>query len=329
MNNLAGQPLDGPGKELENPAGAEDAIRCVGLSRRYGEVQALKDLNLSVPYGSIFGFLGRNGAGKTTTIRILAGLAQPTSGTAWVAGIEATRTDSIARQRFGYLPQNPTFYRWMTPVEYLEYAARLFNLTGKEAKARIDEMLTLVDLKSAARRKIGGFSGGMVQRLGIAQALIHRPPVLFLDEPTSSLDPAGRYEVLELIANLGGKVTVFFSTHILNDVERICDTVAIIHKGELLLTSGREELVNQYAVNAVELELDNHDQAVGPFMEDLKSQAWVESVRVEQGVIRVTVKDMAAGKQALLPLVARSELAVNRLEWVRPSLEEIFLKISS
>lgn len=311
------------------PVAGEAAIRCVRLSRNYGEVQALKNLNLSVPYGSIFGFLGRNGAGKTTTIRILAGLAQPSSGSAWVAGIDATRADSVARQRFGYLPQDPTFYRWMTPVEYLDYAARLFGMPAKERKLRIDEMLQLVDLKSAARRKIGGFSGGMIQRLGIAQALIHRPAVLFLDEPTSALDPAGRYEVLELIAGLRGKVTVFFSTHILTDVERICDTVAVIHKGELLLESDREELMNQYAINSAELELENHGQSADPLLALLKAQAWVETVQIEQNVMRITVTDLAQGKRALLPLVAGSGLVVNRLEWVRPSLEEIFLKISA
>ncbi len=218
------------------PAASKDAaILCTGLSRSFGEVQALKNLTLSVPYGSIYGFLGRNGAGKTTTIWILAGLAQPTSGSAWVAGIEATRPDSNARKYIGYLPQNPAFYRWMTPIEYLDYAAQLFDIDTKTRKDRISEMLQLVDLKNAARRRIGGFSGGMVQRLGIAQALIHSPQILFLDEPTSSLDPAGRYEILELIANLRGKVTVFFSTHILTDVERICDRVAIIHKGEVII----------------------------------------------------------------------------------------------
>jgi ABC-2 type transport system ATP-binding protein len=319
------KPADGsPVTNMEEPA-----IRIVGLSRNYGEVRALIDLNLSVPYGSIFGFLGRNGAGKTTTIRILTGLAQPTSGSAWVAGIEATRTDSIARQRFGYLPQDPTFYRWMTPVEYLDYSARLFNLPEKERKQRIQEMLELVDLKSASRRKIGGFSGGMVQRLGIAQAMIHHPPVLFLDEPTSALDPAGRYEVLELISNLRGKITVFFSTHILNDVERICDRVAIIHKGRLLLESGREELMNQYAINTAELELDNHGQTMDGLAAALKAQSWVDSVSVEQNILRVSVKDLEQGKHNLFPIVAASGLVFNRLEWVRPSLEEIFLKLSA
>jgi len=305
------------------------AIRCVGLSRSYGEVQALKDLNLTVPYGSIFGFLGRNGAGKTTTIRILVGLAHPSAGSAWVAGIEVTRTDSVARQRFGYLPQDPSFYRWMTPVEYLDYAASLYHLKAKERKAAIDDMLHLVDLKSAAHRKIGGFSGGMIQRLGIAQAMIHRPQVLFLDEPTSSLDPAGRSEVLELIAGLRGNVTVFFSTHILNDIERVCDTVGIIHKGQLLLQSGREDLIARYAINTAEIELDHHETLGSDLEADLRAQPWVEGVRVEQGILHVMVTDLAEGKRALLPWLAGTGLAVNRLEWVRPSLEEIFLKISS
>jgi ABC-2 type transport system ATP-binding protein len=307
----------------------DNAISCIGLSRNYGKVQALKNLHLTVPYGSIFGFLGRNGAGKTTTIRILTGLSQPSSGTAWVAGMEATRTDSIARQRFGYLPQAPAFYRWMTPVEYLDYAATLFNLPGKERKQRIDEMLQLVDLKNAANRKIGGFSGGMIQRLGIAQALIHRPQVLILDEPTSALDPAGRYEVIELIASLRGKVTVFFSTHILNDVERVCDMVAILNKGELLLESSREELLDKYPVNTAEVELDNHCQADGKWKETLEKEPWVNSIQTEQNTVRVTVTDLARGKQALLPLVAGFGLIINRIQWVHPTLEEIFLEISS
>ena len=316
------------GTEVHNPA-VDYAISCIGLSRDYGNVQALKNLDLTVPYGSIFGFLGRNGAGKTTTIRILAGLSQPGSGSAWVAGFEATRSNSTARQRFGYLPQNPAFYRWMTPVEYLDYVANLYNLSQKERKLRIAEMLELVDLKDAARRRIGGFSGGMVQRLGIAQALIHRPQVLILDEPSSALDPAGRYEVLELIASLRDKVTVFFSTHILNDVERVCDMVAIIHKGELLLESSREELMDRYPVNTAELELDNHGQAEGKWKETLQQQPWVNSIQAEENVVRITVTDLALGKQALLPLVAGFGLIINRIQWVHPTLEEIFLKISA
>ncbi len=309
---------------------SESAIRCEGLTRHYGDVIALQDLNLSVPYGSIFGFLGRNGAGKTTSMRLLVGLGHPTAGRAWIAGVETTNADSRAREKFGYLPQDPAFYSWMTPREYLDYAGRLFAMPAADRKARIEEMLELVGLQDAARRKIGGFSGGMHQRLGIAQALLHRPPVLLLDEPTSSLDPAGRYEVLDLLDRLRGDVTVFFSTHILADVERICDTIAIIHKGQLLLVAGRDELRERYPLNTAVLELD----AASPpwaegFVAALQAQPWITGVTQEEAVLRVVVNDVAHGKQALLPLVLQQGVILTRYEWVRPTLEEIFLKVSA
>lgn len=306
------------------------AIHCQGLSKRYGEIDALKQLDLAVPYGSIFGYLGRNGAGKTTTIRLLTGLARPTSGAATIVGIETTNGDSNAREKFGYLPQDPAFYNWMTPRDYLDYIARLFGMAPDTRKKRIDELLELVDLQDAARRRIGGFSGGMHQRLGIAQALIHSPPVLFLDEPTSSLDPAGRYEVLDLLASLRGQVTVFLSSHILADVERICDTIGIIHNGELLLVSGRDELLKEYAVNAAALEIDAVSLPVPEqFLACLHEQAWISHVGQDQNLLRITVTDLDCGKRALLPLLVEHGVVLARYEWVRPSLEEIFLRISA
>lgn len=306
------------------------AIRCEGLTRHYGDVVALQDLDLSVPYGSVFGFLGRNGAGKTTTMRLLVGLGHPTAGRAWIADVETTNSDSHAREKFGYLPQDPAFYSWMTPREYLDYAGRLFGMPGTDRKARIEEMLELVGLKDAARRKIGGFSGGMHQRLGIAQALLHRPPVLLLDEPTSALDPAGRYEVLDLLDKLRGTVTVFFSTHILADVERICDTIAIIHQGRLLLVAGRDELRERYPLNTAVLELD---VASPPWPESLiaslQTQPWITGVTQEKTILRIVANDVAHGKQALLPLILQQNVILTRYEWVRPTLEEIFLKVSA
>jgi ABC-2 type transport system ATP-binding protein len=306
------------------------AIRCRRLSRRYGDIEALKPLDLTVPAGSIFGFLGRNGAGKTTTIRLLTGLAQPTSGSAWVAGVETTQADSAAREMFGYLPQDPAFYRWMTPREFLDYVARLFQMDRPARRRRIDEVLALVGLTSAAKRRIGGFSGGMQQRLGIAQALVHQPPVLFLDEPTSALDPAGRYEVLDLISSLRGQVTVFLSSHILGDVERVCDTISIIREGELLLIAGRDELLARYATNVITLEVD---QASAPllatFATRLQTQPWVAGVTPDGAILRVAVNDATTGKEAMLPLVVEHGLLLNRYEWVRPTLEEVFLKLSA
>lgn len=306
------------------------AIRCRSLTRYYGAVKAVEDLDLDVPYGSVFGFLGRNGAGKTTTIRMLAGLARPTRGTAWVAGIEATTADSRARKLFGYLPQNPAFYAWLTPIEYLDYCARLFELSPAETKARRAEMLALADLEAAARRRIGGFSGGMIQRLGIAQAMLHDPQVLILDEPTSSLDPAGRYEVLDMINHLRGRVTVFLSSHILADIERVCDTVAIIRSGRLEIVAGRDELLEQYTANMVILEVSPEDQlALKNFAETIRDLPWVQSIEVEQTSLQLVARDLAQARANLLPLVVEQRLALTRYEWVRPTLEEIFLKISA
>lgn len=304
------------------------AIRCQNLSRRYGEVQALRPLNLEVPAGAIFGFLGRNGAGKTTTIRLLAGLARPSSGRAWVAGVETTLADSAARTQFGYLPQDPAFYNWMNARQYLDYVARLFQMDGPTRQRRIEETLSLAGLTEAANRPIRGFSGGMIQRLGVAQALIHRPPVLLLDEPTSALDPAGRYELLTLIEGLRGQVTVFLSSHILGDIERVCDRVGIIRQGELLLVAGRDELLNQYATDAILLEPES-EPLPPDFIAVLENLPWVTAVTQQNGRLRLTVNDLPTAKQALLPLVVEHGLVLNRYEWVRPSLEEIFLQISA
>jgi ABC-2 type transport system ATP-binding protein len=326
-----------PGEEavsfLPSRDPSESAITCQGLSKHYGEVKALVDLDLCVPYGSIFGFLGRNGAGKTTLMRLLAGLAIPTSGRGWVAGLETTSASRLARARFGYLPQDPAFYTWMTAREYLDYVAQIQGLPDATRKKQIEDLLALSDLKGAANRRIQGFSGGMLQRLGIAQALIGNPPVLLLDEPTSALDPAGRYEVLDMIASLRGKVTVFLSSHILTDIERVCDTVAVLHKGQLILVSGRDELLERYAINAVELEIDltqdNNGTSLSLFEAALSGRDWVASVDHEGAVITIMVHDVPLAKRSLIPMLAENGLALNRYEWVRPSLEKIFLQLSA
>ncbi|MCJ7626128.1 MAG: ABC transporter ATP-binding protein [Anaerolineaceae bacterium] len=306
------------------------AIRCEGLSKRFGEVEALMDLNLEIPAGSVFGFLGRNGAGKNTAIRLLTGLAHPTAGKAWIAGVETTNGDSGARERFGYLPQDPAFYSWMTSFEYLDYVLSLFRKPYKDRKHRIEEVLEQVGLRKAVKRRIGGFSGGMRQRLGIAQALVHNPPVLLLDEPTSSLDPAGRYELLDLIDSLRGERTVFLSSHILADIERVCDTIGVIHEGRLLFVSDRKELMERYETNIVFLEFDVGAAAkLAGFADFLSGLPWVVNVYREENSIRIAVKDVSKAKSDLIPLIAEKGLLLNRYEWVRPTLEEIFLQVSA
>lgn len=310
------------------------AIYCQALTKRYGDIEALVDLDLAVPYGSVFGFVGRNGAGKTTTMRLLAGLALATSGRAWVAGLETTSASRLARARFGYLPQDPSFYSWMSAREYLDYVGQIQGLAAAERQRQIDELLALSDLKEAAKRRIGGFSGGMLQRLGIAQALMGNPPVLLLDEPTSALDPAGRHEVLAMITRLQGQATVFLSSHILTDIERVCDTVSVLHKGRLVLVSDREALLEQYAVNAAELEFDGlkngaEDDRIQSLLASLLSCEWVANVKQDGSLLKVMVQDVQRGKQELVPLVLAHDLLLNRYEWVRPSLEDIFLQLSA
>ncbi len=199
------------------------AIVTDALVKEYGKVKAVDGLNLAVTEGAIFGFLGPNGAGKTTTIRMLTGMARPTSGSAKVAGVNLG-SDGQVRARIGYLPEEPAFYTWMSPLEFLDHVGRLFGIGSSDRKVRSKELLAQVGLSEVAKRRIGGFSRGMRQRMGLAQALINRPEVLFLDEPVSALDPGGRKEVLDMIQGLRGQCTVFMSTHILADVERVCDT---------------------------------------------------------------------------------------------------------
>ena len=307
----------------------EVAIRCEGLTRFYGEVKALDHLDLVVPRGAIFGFLGRNGAGKTTTMRLLTGLANPTEGRAWIAGIETTNGNLAAGYAYGYLPQQPVFYGWMRAWEYLDYVARLYKMPAKNRKLRINEVLEQVGLKDANKRKIAGFSGGMKQRLGIAQAIIHQPKVLLLDEPTSALDPAGRYEVLDWIHHLNGNTTVFLSSHILGDIERICDQVAILHEGKLVKTGDRDEILAEYATNAVEIKVEQAgEDKIKEFAGQITAQPWVESVNLQHLVLRIMVSDIDLGKQNILALVQQAQLPLSRLEWVRPTLEEVFLELS-
>jgi len=304
------------------------AIRIEELRRTFGTVQALNGLTLSVGEGTVFGFLGPNGAGKTTTLRILTGLARATGGRAWVAGAEVGMTQGAVAQRVGYLPEEPAFYPWMTPREYLDYVGRIYALDAVERASRIKELLALVGLEQVAGRRIGGFSRGMRQRLGLAQALVHKPPVLLLDEPVSALDPLGRKEVLGLIEGLRGSTTVFMSTHILADVERVCDTVAILAQGRLIAEAPREELIARYAVPVFELRADaGMGDALAVWADGLRALPWVDDVRVHGDVARIDVSDVDVAKQRLMALAAEAGLVLTRYELVRPSLEDVFVRL--
>jgi ABC-2 type transport system ATP-binding protein len=302
-------------------------IQIEGLVKTFGEVRALDGLTLSVEAGSVFGFLGPNGAGKTTTIRILTGLARATGGRAWVDGVEVTAGRQASRH-IGYLPQDPAFYPWMTGRELLDHVGRVFGLPDAERRARTKELLELTGLTKAARRRIGGYSGGMRHRLGIAQALVNRPRVLLLDEPVSSLDPVGRKDLLELIERLRGECTVLMSTHILADVERVCDTVGIIDQGKLVIQAPQQELLEHYAapVFVVETEEECVPQ-LQAWAEALRPLPWVASVAVQKQSARVLVKDLATAKRELAASALRAGLILIRYELGIPSLEEVFMQL--
>jgi ABC-2 type transport system ATP-binding protein len=304
------------------------AIRIEGLTKKFGQVQALAGLSLAVEAGSVYGFLGPNGAGKTTTIRILAGLARADAGRAWVDGVEATADPRQVSRRIGYLPQDPSFYPWMTAREFIDYVARVFGLPDAERAARTEELLELAGLTEAADRRIGGYSGGMGQRLGIAQALVNRPPVLLLDEPVSGLDPGGRRELLQLIERLRGQCTVFMSTHILADVERVCDTVGIINRGRLVVEAPQEELLQRYAVPAFEVQVENHlIEQLSAWAGGLEAQPWVTSATLAGSTLRVVVDDVETARQELVASALAAGLVLHRYEMMRPSLEDVFLRL--
>ncbi len=297
------------------------AIRCVGLRKNYGTLVALKGLDLSVPTGSIFGLLGPNGAGKSTTMKLLTRQIAPTSGHAWVAGVSLS---GDVRQRIGYLSEAPAFYAWMTGREFLDFTGELFQLRPSVRRARRDELLALVGLSGAARRKIGGYSHGMRQRLGIAQALMNQPEVLFLDEPVSALDPIGRKEILELLANLKGTSTVFFSSHILADVDRICDEIAILHHGEMLVQAPTQALKEHYAQPIIEVELEAEASVL---VDVLKPESYVQHVAVEGTRARIRVSDLAHAKRCLPTCLVNAHLPLLRYEVALPTLEDVFVRL--
>jgi ABC-2 type transport system ATP-binding protein len=303
------------------------AIDTNDLVKVYGKVRAVDGLSLSVTEGTVFGFLGPNGAGKTTTIRMLTGIASPTSGTARVAGVDLAANQQV-RRKIGYLPEEPAFYTWMSPLEFLDHVGRLFGMTAAQRKKSASELLERVGLSQVAKRRIGGFSRGMRQRMGLAQALLNQPEVLFLDEPVSALDPAGRKEVLDLIDGLRGQCTVFMSTHILADVERVCDTIGIIDHGKLLIQANQTELLDRYTVPAFVVECEREAAAqFSAWSEHLRGLAWVVRVSNDETTARVIVKDLNIARLALLDEAAAARLPLRRFEVVTPSLEDIFLRL--
>jgi ABC-2 type transport system ATP-binding protein len=300
------------------------AIRTTGLTKVYGEKHALDSVDLVVEEGSVFGFLGPNGAGKTTTLHILTGLARPTSGSAQILGRDVASVGNSVRAQIGFLPDVPGFYEWMKAEEFLRFAGGLFGIARPVLDERVGMLLDLAGLADVDT-KIGGYSRGMKQRLGVAQALINAPRLLLLDEPTSALDPMGRKEVLDMLTSLRGRTTVFFSTHILADVERVCDTVAILDRGRVVAQAPIGELKARYGQQKVVVELTG---GADEFAAQIGRQSWVTGVaRGHNGAIEVTVTDVGTAQQQIPAMIASRQLGLSRMEAGEMGLEEVFVEL--
>ncbi len=298
------------------------AIETINLEKTYAvgfwrkkPRTALRPLSLTVAAGEVFGFLGPNGAGKTTTLKLLMGLVFPTAGTARILGMAID--DPVVKAQIGFLPEQPYFYDYLTARELLEYYAQLSGVPAKERSGRVEKMLGRVGLSDAARIQLRKFSKGMLQRVGLAQAILHDPKLVFLDEPMSGLDPMGRREVRELIQQLQqeGK-TVFFSTHILSDAEALCDRVAVIHQGELRGVGAVADLTSQVHGK---VEIIFTGRTVPAALSNLGAQAHVSG-----DVVSAVLSE--ENQDAALEILRRERFRLISLTPVRRSLEEYYVQ---
>lgn len=290
-----------------------------GLKKSFGSKEVIKDLSFSIPENTIFGFVGQNGAGKTTTMKMILGLMKSDAGTIKVNGQDVKFGNTATNKFIGYLPDVPEFYTYMTTREYLRFCGEIAGVPAGELKERIEELLTLAGLANEKRR-IKGFSRGMKQRLGIAQALIHKPKLLICDEPTSALDPIGRKEVLDVLMAAKKDTTVIFSTHILSDVERICDEIVFIHDGRVALNGTIEKIKSQYVSSDYKITLINPIE-IGKL---LKFNSHLEKID-EYNVLVKCDKEFSINQ--VMDYVSSEKiefLSINRCD---KSLENMFLEV--
>ncbi len=306
-------------------------IQTRDLTKTFKEVKALDQLNINVRKNSIFGFLGPNGSGKSTTIKLLLGLIRPTAGSASVFGEDIGLSSVSIRKRIGYLAQDPRYYEYMTARQTLRYVANFFYTGPKNLiEDRVSEVLGLVGLEDKADRPIKGFSGGERQRLGIAQAQVNYPDLLILDEPAASLDPQGRHDVLGVMERLRKYTTIFYSTHILEDVQRVSDTVAILNHGRLIAEAPIAELLaggNSSVVYSIALKGET-----GAAQTRVSSLPWVSSLSAATvngaATWQINISDEAEAEKHLLRLILEDPgLTVTQFGRKTFNLEEVFLSL--
>jgi ABC-2 type transport system ATP-binding protein len=296
-------------------------IRIKGLKKSFQGHEVIKGLDFNLEKGKCIALLGPNGAGKTTTLRMLSGLMKPTEGSITFSD---AKKDGDIRHLIGYLPQFPVFYDWMSGLEFLQYVGKLAGLTSKEAKERSLELLELVGISDAKNRRVGKYSGGMKQRLGIAQAIIHRPQLVMLDEPVSALDPFGRREVLELLEGLKNETTILFSTHILNDAEEVCDEILFLHNGEIVESGSMDALRERHQQSKIDLIFRKKTEEMAS---TLKNHPLTQSILVDGNRISVFVTNVELARKEFLKLIYEKDWPLDRFEVSSMTLEDVFMKV--
>lgn len=294
-----------------------------GLSKNFNGSKVIDDITFSIPERSIYGFIGVNGAGKTTTMKMILGLLPPDSGDIYVCGEKVTYGATKTNQHIGYLPDVPEFYGYMRPKEYLRLCGEIVGLSSVEIKQRSNELLELVGLADV-NKKIDGFSRGMKQRLGMAQALLNEPKLLICDEPTSALDPMGRKEILDILQAIKGKTTVIFSTHILADVERVCDRVAVLNNGKIALSGTLGELKSTQQNNQILLEFTTFSDKER-FI--LLVEPFVKKIDSNDLQITLHVSDIKESQRKILQLLSSDNIFPTKLQILEPNLESLFLEV--
>ncbi len=296
-----------------------DMLRISGLHKRFGDKEVLRGLDLSVPEHSIYGFIGKNGSGKTTTMKTVLGLLRADSGEIIVNGEKVVYGQTDTNRYIGYLPDVPEFYPFMTAKEYLRFCGEITGMSRAETEERAKELLTLVGLADETHR-IKGFSRGMKQRLGIAQALLSRPKLLICDEPTSALDPVGRKEILDILLAIKDQTTVLFSTHILSDVERICTDVAFLKDGVVHIGGKLSDIKTRYRSNEYMIETENDSDTV------ILKNAFPEAKKIDGN--KVTISEDQHSASEILRFVADHRISLLKVERLEPSLEDLFMEVT-
>ncbi len=290
------------------------------LVKMFGTARAVNGISLTLEAGRCATLLGPNGAGKSTTLRMLAGLLTPTSGS--IRFPELSESEDI-RSVIGYLPQYPMFYSWMSGREYLIYVGQLSRMSAKAAAQRADELLEEVGLSDSGKRRIGGYSGGMKQRLGLAQAMMHRPRLIILDEPVSALDPIGRREVLDRMKSLKKETTLLFSTHVLPDAEEITDDLFIMHKGEIVIAGALNEVMDEHRQPIIRI---RGEQSLENLHAIFRTLDGVERVTGTGDHAELLVTDREQARDSVMRLLTDRGIPIRRLEISELTLEELFMK---